>query len=223
MLKKFALIVAGGSGNRMGASVPKQFLEIEGKPVLLYTFEAFLRFDPDIEFVLVLPETQLEHWKKLCKKHAFNTPYKLAFGGENRFQSVKNGLAEINDDGIVFIHDGVRPLVTRETIDHCFTTAKKWGNALPVVPPAESIRYADENGNKAVDRSKYFLVQTPQTFDVQTIKKAYQEAQHENFTDDASVLENTGHKIQLVSGNRENIKITWPQDLIIAKTFLFPQ
>ncbi|KJF44409.1 2-C-methyl-D-erythritol 4-phosphate cytidylyltransferase [Draconibacterium sediminis] len=223
MLKKFALIVAGGSGNRMGASVPKQFLEIEGKPVLMYTFEAFLRFDPNIEFVLVLPETQLEHWKKLCKEHAFATSYKLAFGGENRFQSVKNGLAQIVDDGIVFIHDGVRPLVTKETIEHCFSEAKKSGNALPVVPPAESIRYSDEHGNKSVDRSKYFLVQTPQTFDVQTIKEAYQKAQHENFTDDASVLENAGHKIHLVNGNRENIKITWPQDLIIAKTFLFPQ
>ena len=223
MLKKFALIVAGGSGNRMGASVPKQFLEIEGKPVLLYTFEAFLRFDPDIEFVLVLPETQVEHWKKLCKVHAFTTSYKLALGGENRFQSVKNGLAQINDNGIVFIHDGVRPLVARETIEHCFSETQKSGNALPVVPPSESIRYSDERGNKSVDRNKYFLVQTPQTFDVQNIKEAYQKAQHENFTDDASVLENAGYKIHLVNGNRENIKITWPQDLIIAKTFLFPQ
>ena len=223
MLKKFALIVAGGSGNRMGASVPKQFLEIEGKPVLLYTFEAFLRFDPDIEFVLVLPEKQVEHWKKLCKVHAFTASYKLALGGENRFQSVKNGLAQIYDNGIVFIHDGVRPLVARETIEHCFSEAQKSGNALPVVPPSESIRYSDERGNKSVDRNKYFLVQTPQTFDVQTIKEAYQKAQHENFTDDASVLENAGYKIHLVNGNRENIKITWPQDLIIAKNFLFPQ
>ncbi|MDX8338028.1 2-C-methyl-D-erythritol 4-phosphate cytidylyltransferase [Draconibacterium sp. IB214405] len=223
MLKKFALIVAGGSGNRMQASVPKQFLEIEGKPVLMYTFEAFLSFDPTIEFILVLPENQVEHWKELCHKHFFTINYKLAFGGENRFQSVKNGLAQINDDGIVFIHDGVRPLVAKETIEHCFSEAKKSGNALPVVPPSESVRYSDDSGNKAVDRSRYFLVQTPQTFDVQIIKEAYQKAQHENFTDDASVLENAGHRIHLVDGNRENIKITWPQDLIIAKSFLFPQ
>lgn len=223
MLKKFALIVAGGSGNRMQASVPKQFLEIEGKPVLMYTFEAFLRFDPEIEFVLVLPETQVEHWKELCQKHSFHTNYKLAFGGENRFQSVKNGLAQIEEDGIVFIHDGVRPLVSKETIEHCYTEAKKSGNALPVVPPSESVRYSDNTGNKAVDRSNYFLVQTPQTFMVEAIKDAYQTASHENFTDDASVLENAGHKIHLVDGNRENIKITWPQDLIIAKSFLFPR
>ena len=223
MLKKFALIVAGGSGNRMQASVPKQFLEIEGKPVLMYTFDAFLRFDPKIEFVLALPETQVEHWKELCHKHSFHTNYKLAFGGGNRFQSVKNGLAQIEEDGIVFIHDGVRPLVSKETIEHCYTEAKKTGNALPVVPPSESVRYSDNSGNKAVDRSNYFLVQTPQTFMVEAIKDAYQTASHENFTDDASVLENAGHKIHLVDGNRENIKITWPQDLIIAKSFLFPR
>ena len=223
MPKKFALIVAGGSGNRMKSAVPKQYLEIEGKPILMYTFEAFRRFDPKIEFVLVLPKNQTEHWNQLCEKHTFNTKYKLAFGGENRFQSVKNGLEKIDEEGIVFIHDGVRPLVSEETIKHCFTEAKKSGNALPVVPPSESVRYSDKSGNKAVDRSNYFLVQTPQTFDVQSIKEAYRKAKHENFTDDASVLENAGHKINLVEGNRENIKITWPQDLIIAKSFLFPQ
>ncbi|WP_321369371.1 2-C-methyl-D-erythritol 4-phosphate cytidylyltransferase [uncultured Draconibacterium sp.] len=223
MPKIFALIVAGGSGNRMESAVPKQFLEIKGKPILIYTFEAFRRFDPNIEFVLVLPKNQIEHWHKLCEKHTFNTNYKLAFGGKNRFQSVKNGLAKIDEEGIVFIHDGVRPLVSKETIHHCFTETQNSGNALPVVPPSESVRYSDDVGNKAVDRNNYFLVQTPQTFDVQLIKEAYQKAQHENFTDDASVLENAGHKIHLVEGNRENIKITWPQDLIIAKSFLFPQ
>lgn len=223
MLKKFALIVAGGSGNRMQSSVPKQFLEIKGKPVLMYTFEAFLRFDPDIEFILVLPEPQFEYWKNLCRQHAFKTSYKLACGGNNRFQSVKNGLDLITDDGIVFIHDGVRPLVSEKTIENCFLETKHSGNALPVVPTSESIRYADENGNEAVDRNKFFLVQTPQTFKTTTIKKAYASAPHENFTDDASILEHAGHQIHLVDGNRENIKITWPQDLIIAETFLFSQ
>ncbi len=222
MPKKFALIVAGGSGNRMQSSVPKQFLEIEGKPVLMYTFEAFLRFDANIEFVLVLPQSQVEHWKELCKQHDFTTNYTLAFGGENRFQSVKNGLAQIHEDGIVFIHDGVRPLVSVNTIQNCYTEAQQSGNALPVVPPSESVRYSDYLGNKAVDRSNYFLVQTPQTFTIKSIKEAYLSANHENFTDDASVLENAGYKIHLVDGNRENIKITWPQDLVIAKSFLFP-
>ncbi|WP_347839115.1 2-C-methyl-D-erythritol 4-phosphate cytidylyltransferase [uncultured Draconibacterium sp.] len=222
MLKKFALIVAGGSGNRMNSSVPKQFLEIKGKPVLMFTFEAFLNFDPQIEFVLVLPQSQVETWKKLCKKHAFYTNYKLAFGGENRFQSVRNGLELIKEEGIVFIHDGVRPLVSAQTIRNCFNTAQKYGNALPVVAPAESVRHADKMGNKAVDRSEYFLVQTPQTFTVNAIKQAYKSAPNEQFTDDASVLEFAGRKIHLVDGNRENIKITWPQDLIVAQSFLFP-
>lgn len=223
MLKKFALIVAGGSGTRMESAIPKQFLEIEGKPVLMYTFEAFLRFDPNIEFVLVLPEVQVDYWEQLCQKHNFTIQYKLAFGGLNRFCSVKNGLSQIAGEGIVFIHDGVRPLVAKQTIENCFIKAQKTGNALPVIPPSESVRYSDKQGNKAVDRHKYYLVQTPQTFRVKLIKEAYKQASHENFTDDASVLESAGHKINLVNGNHENIKITWPQDLIIARSFLFPQ
>lgn len=222
-MKKFALIVAGGSGSRMETSVPKQFLEIEGKPVLMYTFEAFSKFDSDIEFILVLPEQQVGYWESLCTKHSFRTNYKLAFGGGNRFQSVKNGLDLINEEGLVFIHDGVRPLVSEQTLQNCYQTALTKGNALPVVPPSESVRYSGENKNRAVDRSKYFLVQTPQTFETKQIKHAYKLATHQNFTDDASVLENSGFSINLVDGNRENIKITWPQDLIVAKAFLFPQ
>jgi 2-C-methyl-D-erythritol 4-phosphate cytidylyltransferase len=222
-VKKFALIVAGGSGNRMKNSLPKQFLEVGGKPVLMYTFEAFAQFSPDIEFVLVLPENQVEYWKGLCLTHHFQYNYKLAFGGVNRFQSVKNGLSELHGEGIVFIHDGVRPLVSTQTLNNCLTTAAKHGNALPVIPPSESVRYAAGGKNNAVDRSKYFLVQTPQTFQLNEIKNAYNLASNENFTDDASVLENTGKQIHLVEGNRENIKITWPQDLIIAKSFLLPQ
>ncbi|MCY1721708.1 2-C-methyl-D-erythritol 4-phosphate cytidylyltransferase [Prolixibacteraceae bacterium Z1-6] len=223
MVKKFALIVAGGSGNRMKNSVPKQFLEINEKPLLMYTFEAFASFDPTIEFILVLPESQCSYWELLCKQHQFKYNYRLAFGGENRFQSVKNGLNLIDDDGIIFIHDGVRPLVSEQTLHNCYNTATSKGNALPVIPPSESIRYSFENKNNAVDRSKYFLVQTPQTFWVSEIKEAYNLASHENFTDDATVLENSGKTIHLVEGNRENIKITWPQDLFVARSFLFPQ
>ncbi|WP_346856150.1 2-C-methyl-D-erythritol 4-phosphate cytidylyltransferase [uncultured Draconibacterium sp.] len=222
-MKKFALIVAGGSGNRMNNSLPKQFLEINGKPVLMYTFEAFAQFSTDINFVLVLPENQVEYWKKLCVKHNFRYNYELAFGGENRFQSVKNGLDKIHGEGIVFIHDGVRPLVSTQTLKNCLISATKHGNALPVISPSESVRYAADGKNHALDRSNYFLVQTPQTFQIKEIKNAYNSAQNENFTDDASVLENTGKEIHLVEGNRENIKITWPQDLIVAKSFLLPQ
>lgn len=220
MVKKFALIVAGGSGNRMGNDMPKQFLEINGTPVLMHTFNAFAQFDSDIEFVLVLPQSQTDLWKELCTKHNFQINYKLAFGGKNRFQSVKNGLSALTEDGIVLIHDGVRPLVSPKTIQNCLDITISQGNALPVVPPAESIRYVYSNENKAVDRNKYFLVQTPQTFRIKDIKQAYQTAKTENYTDDASVLENLGHAIHLVEGNRENIKITWPQDLIVAQTFL---
>jgi 2-C-methyl-D-erythritol 4-phosphate cytidylyltransferase len=222
-MKKFALIVAGGSGTRMKGAIPKQFLELQNRPVLMHTFDAFYNYDREIKFTLVLPENQMEYWKKLCEKHQFQINYKLVAGGETRFHSVKNGLDSIKKDGVVFIHDGVRPLVYAQTIQNCYTTAVEKGNALPVIPVSESVRYADDIGNRAVDRSKYFLVQTPQTFQTGIIKKAYQQDYSDSFTDDASVLEKLGETINLVDGNRENIKITYPEDLIIAKSFLFPQ
>lgn len=222
MVKKFALIVAGGSGSRMDHSIPKQFLEVVGTPVLMHTFNAFSKYDSTIEFILVLPQQQIKYWETLCNKHNFQTKYKLAIGGANRFQSVQNGLNAITEEGLVFIHDGVRPLVSEQTLHNCYNTALTKGNALPVVPPSESVRYSNEDKNMAVDRSKYFLVQTPQTFMTTQIKAAYNQATHENFTDDASVLENMGYTINLVEGNRENIKITWPQDLVVAQAFLVP-
>ena len=219
-MKKFAIIVAGGSGNRMKGAVLKQFLELKGRPVLMHTFDRFINYSPEIEFVLVLPESQMGFWKELCKKHQFQIKHKLAPGGETRFQSVKNGLEIISEEGIVFIHDGVRPLVTKQTIQNCFNTAVAQGNALPVIPVTESVRFADSDENKPVDRSKYFLVQTPQTFQTVLIKEAYNQATSSNFTDDASVLEQYGHPIKLVEGNRENIKITWSEDLLVASAFL---
>ncbi len=219
-MKKFALIVAGGSGSRMNNGIPKQFLEINGRPILMLTFDAFMRYDPQIEIIVVLPKNQAESWKSLCKKHEFEIKHKIAFGGETRFDSVKNGLDLISADGIVFIHDGVRPLVSVKTLDNCFKTALEKGNSLPVIPVSESIRMAEELENCAVDRSKYFLVQTPQTFKTQLIKKAYHLAISNSFTDDASVLENIGEPIYLVDGNRENIKITFPEDLVYAEIFL---
>ncbi|HPF51499.1 MAG TPA: 2-C-methyl-D-erythritol 4-phosphate cytidylyltransferase [Draconibacterium sp.] len=220
MTKKFALIVAGGSGSRMNSSIPKQFMELAGKPVLIHTFEAFRRFDPAIEFVLVLPENEMESWNELCEKHTFHIEYKVAKGGKTRFESVKNGLELLPDSGIVFIHDGVRPLVSEQTLQNCLHTAITKGNALPVVPVSESVRYIDKDKNQSLDRSKYFLVQTPQTFQLREIKMAYQQPFSTLFTDDASVLENTGRKISTVEGNRENIKITFQEDLQFAEALI---
>lgn len=219
-MKKFALIVAGGSGSRMKQDIPKQFSELNGRPVLMHVFDIFAKFDSQIEFVLVLPKNQVEFWETLCKKHQFNSKYRLASGGETRFHSVKNGLDLITDDGIVFIHDGVRPLVSEQTLQNCYNVASEKGNALPVLPATESVRFMNEQGNKAVERSNYVLVQTPQTFQTSLIKKAYQQEFSSIFTDDASVLENMEENIHLVEGNRENIKITYPEDLLIASAIL---
>lgn len=222
-MKKYALIVAGGSGNRMKNDVPKQFLEISGRPVLMRTFDVFVKYDNNTSIILVLPENQIENWINLCALHNFSHPHKIVNGGETRFQSVKNGLLEIQDKGIVFIHDGVRPLVSVQTIRNCYETAVNYGNALPVIPVTESVRFSDQNKSQAVDRSKYVLVQTPQTFRTDLIRSAYLNAEHENFTDDATVLEASGGKIILVEGNRENIKITWPEDLVIAGYYFSPR
>jgi 2-C-methyl-D-erythritol 4-phosphate cytidylyltransferase len=222
-MKKFALIVAGGSGSRMKGDIPKQFMELNSRPILMHTFDVFRNYDEQLEFILVLPEAQLKFWKELCKKHQFTIQHKIASGGDARFFSVKNGLDLISEEGIVFIHDGVRPLVSKQTINNCLVETLANDNALPVVPVAESVRYLDNDGNKAVDRSKYYLVQTPQTFKTEIIKKAYQQPFSSSFTDDASVLEALGGKINLVIGNRENIKITYPEDLLVAKSFLSPQ
>ena len=198
----------------------KQFLVIAGKPIIFWTIEQFLKFDPEIEIVLVLPEDQIGFWEKLRKEYNFNKEIKLAKGGDTRFRSVKNGLNEIVGQGIVFIHDGVRPLVSMKTLENCFKTASEKGNALPVSPIVESIRKIEGNESKHVDRSRYLSVQTPQTFRIEIIKKAYLQPENSLFTDDASVCEAVGEKINLVSGNPENIKITNPVDLVVAEALL---
>lgn len=219
-MKKFALIVAGGSGNRMNHVIPKQFIEINGRPVLMHTFDTFFKYDPNLEFILVLPQEHIKLWNSLCKIHQFGFNHKIAFGGKTRFQSVKNGLDLITENGIVFIHDGVRPLVSTQTLNNCFETAVEKGNALPVIPVTESVRIKEDKTSRAVDRSKYFLVQTPQTFRTDLILNAYKQTENDLFTDDASVLESLGETIHLVEGNRGNIKITFPEDLILAGIFL---
>ncbi len=223
MLKKYVLIVAGGSGSRMNSSVAKQFIELCGKPILMRTIETFFRFDPTFTIILVLPKEQLYFWQILCEKHHFSITHQVMQGGETRFESVKNGLSPVSSDGVVAIHDGVRPLVSHATISRCFDTAMKWGNAIPCLPVYESLRVVNGSENSQIDRSALRIIQTPQVFSSALIKKAFEQNYNPSFTDDASVLEQTGEKIQLVEGNRENIKITDPLDLVIAEAFLKQQ
>ena len=216
----YVVIVAGGSGKRMGMETPKQFLELAGRPVLMHTIERFREFSDSIEIITVLPENQLRFWNELRKKYSFDVPHTLVKGGSKRFNSVQHGLEFVNSPGLVAIHDGVRPLVRLETITRCFETAEKYGNAIPVISPADSLRMQTENNNYPVNRMHIKQIQTPQVFDVAKIKKAYMQDFDPSFTDDATVLEKTGEKIHLVEGNRENIKITNPEDLFIAQTLL---
>jgi 2-C-methyl-D-erythritol 4-phosphate cytidylyltransferase len=216
----YVVIVAGGSGKRMGAEVPKQFLELAGRPVLMHTIERFKSFSNSIEIITVLPENQLRYWIDLQKKHSFSILHTLVRGGSNRFNSVKNGLKFVNSPGLVAIHDGVRPFVNIDTIKRCFETAERLGNAIPAISPTESLRILTESGSLPVNRFNVKQIQTPQVFNAGLIKKAYQQQYSEDFTDDATVLEKTGEKINLIEGNRENIKITNPEDLLISAALL---
>ncbi len=219
-MKLYALIVAGGSGKRMGAEMPKQYLEIAGKPVLMHTLERFKAFSDSIEIITVLPENQLRFWSELQKKYSFSIPHTLVKGGKARFFSVRNGLKFVDDPGLVAIHDGVRPFVSHDTIIRCFETAERLGNAIPVIPPSDALRIVSDQGSMPVNRLLVRQVQTPQVFHSSLIKKAYQQEYLPEFTDDATVLEKTGTRINLVEGNRENIKITTPEDLIISAALL---
>lgn len=214
------IIVAGGKGLRMNADIPKQFIAVGGKPVLMHTIEVFRRFDAEMSIIVVLPREQFPFWTELCKKYNFTVSYKLAEGGESRFCSVKNGLELVNEASLVAVHDGVRPLVSSETIERCFAAASKHGAAIPVVDMVESIRQLAGDGSIAVDRGAYKIVQTPQVFDAKLLREAYDQEFSTLFTDDASVVEAFGAKIQLVEGNRENIKITTAMDLKIAEALL---
>lgn len=220
-MSKYALIVAGGKGLRMGSEIPKQFMLLKGIPILMHTLKAFRSIE-DIHLVLVLPKDQMAYWNQLCQQYNFNIPHQIATGGETRFQSVKNGLQLIPEgNSLVAVHDGVRPLVSIDTIRKSYELAEKMGNALTVIPLKDSIRKQTEDGSISLNRSDYFLVQTPQTFKINEIKSAYN-ITHEsnNFTDDASVLESVGGKIHLVYGDHKNIKITSPEDIIFAEALL---
>jgi 2-C-methyl-D-erythritol 4-phosphate cytidylyltransferase len=217
---KTVLIVAGGKGDRMKSAIPKQFLEIKGKPILMHTLDVFYCYDATIKIILVLPADQINSWEELCLRYSYNVKHQLVAGGESRFQSVKNGLEVAKDSGLIAVHDGVRPLVSTETIARCFEKAEKYGTAVPVINVIDSIRQITLDGNKSVDRSSYKLVQTPQVFKSDILKKAYKQDYSPLFTDDASVVEAIGTKIQLVEGNRENIKITNALDLKMAEVLL---
>jgi len=208
--------VAGGKGLRMGGDIPKQFLPIQGKPILMHTVEAFRRAIEGIEIVLVLPADQHDYWQKLCKEHGFQSPKLIAKGGETRFHSVRNGLSLLPDDAdaVVGVHDGVRPFVSKETIRRCFAAAVGGKAVVPVVPVVETIRQILPDGSSITrPRDEYRLVQTPQTFPLALLKEAYRQPFSEAFTDDASVVEAHGKEIVMIEGNRENIKITTPSDL----------
>ena len=218
--KEYALIVAGGKGTRIKSILPKQFIELLGKPILLHTIEAFLRYSTELKIILVLPENDFSIWKSICIKYNFNYPILLEKGGETRFQSVKNGLSKIDGNGLVAIHDGVRPLISTAIIGASFHLAAAHQSAVAAVRLKESIRMTDQDNTKAVDRSKFRLIQTPQTFELQLIKKAYEIKEDASLTDDASVAEKAGHIISLFEGSYENIKITTPEDLVIAEALM---
>ncbi|MGL5957391.1 MAG: 2-C-methyl-D-erythritol 4-phosphate cytidylyltransferase [Phocaeicola sp.] len=215
-MRKAIIVVAGGKGLRMGGDIPKQFLPIEGIPVLMRTLYRFYEYDPTIELILVLPESQQTYWKELCLLHNFTLPYVLANGGESRFHSVKNGLEQVASAGLVGVHDGVRPFVSTQVIARCFDEAAVNKAVVPVIDVVETVRCLTESGSITVPREHYKLVQTPQVFQVELLRSAYQQSFTDLFTDDASVVEALGEAVHLVEGNRENIKITTPFDLKLA-------
>ena len=218
----YIIIVAGGKGLRMGSDIPKQFIPVCGLPVLMRTIRRFREYSADINIILVLPKAQQDYWQSLCKEYQFDERYIIADGGETRFHSVSNGLSLIPDDaeGVVGVHDGVRPFPAIDVIAGCYETARHQGAVIPVIPIVETVRHLEGNDSKTVSRDDYRLVQTPQTFDIQLLKRAYRQEYTDMFTDDASVVEALGEKITLVEGNRENIKITTPFDLKIASVLL---
>ena len=234
--EEFVIIVAGGTGLRMGGDIPKQFLPIGGKPILMRTLERFRAYSETLQIILVLPEAQQDYWQELCKQYEFQVDYQIANGGQTRFHSVQNGLALVPDDaeGVVGVHDGVRPFPSIEVITRCYETARQTKAVIPVIPVVETVRQilpSNQSNPNAVSnpssitvpRDQYRLVQTPQTFDIQLLKAANRQPYNDGFTDDASVVESYGHPITLVEGNRENIKITTPYDITVAEAIINSQ
>ena len=221
-MKNTVIIVAGGKGLRMGGDLPKQFLPLHGKPVLMHTIEAFYKWDAEACLMIVIPQEHESYWKMLCKELNFTVPHRVVYGGETRFHSVCNGLQAIEEgeeDSLIAVHDGVRPFVSGDVISSCFAIAETFGAAIPVIPMIESVREINGGESRPFDRNHLCIVQTPQVFRADILRKAYEQPYDERFTDDASVVEASGHPIHLVEGNHENIKITTPMDLRYAEYF----
>lgn len=223
-MKRYLIVVAGGKGMRMGGETPKQFQLLGDKPVVMVTLERLHAIDPSIQLILVLPAEHMDMWLSLCKQYSFAVPLLLAQGGSTRFHSVQNGLAQVDDidDALVGVHDGVRPFVSPKVLDDCFCEAWIHGAAIPMIDVQDSLRHiVGGNGvTEVVPRDRYRLVQTPQVFRLSLLRRAYEQRFVENFTDDASVVEALGEQVVGVEGNRENIKLTTPFDLMVAKTLM---
>lgn len=220
-MKRYAIIVAGGKGLRMGGELPKQFIPVEGRPVLMRTLDAFHACDASIQLILVLPHDHQAYWHELCAQYQFAVPHRIADGGATRFHSVQSGLTLVDaPEALVAVHDGVRPFVSPEVIRRCYAEAEAHGAVVPVIPVVETVRQLVGEGSKTVARDAYRLVQTPQTFRATLLRLAYEQPYCDAFTDDASVVEALGSAVSLVDGNRENIKLTTPFDLIVAKALV---
>lgn len=215
--QRAAIIVAGGSGSRMGGPIPKQFLLLKGRPLLSWTIEAFHRFDPGMPIIVALPEGQIPVWKALCIGHGFNVPHEVVAGGAERFHSVRNGLAAVRDASVVAVHDGVRPCVSTTLIDRCFAAAEEHGAAIPVVPISSSVREVDGDASRPIDRSRLRAVQTPQCFRTVLLRKAFELPFDPAFTDEATLVERDSTKVFLVEGEERNVKVTTPMDMQVAE------
>ena len=218
-MQKSVIIVAGGSGMRMGSMIPKQFIELNMRPVLIRTIDKFYEYDPEMEIIVVLPLEMVPIWDRLCIEKNFTIKHKLAIGGDTRYHSVKSGLNEVTPGSLTAIHDGVRPMVSLETIRRCFDVAAEKGNAIPAILPPESIRALTGTGNRPIPREDVHLIQTPQVFQWDQLENAFEQEFTIEFTDDASVVESYGFRINLVEGNRENIKLTTPIDMKFAELY----
>ncbi len=224
LIRRFLIVVAGGTGTRMQSAVPKQFMPIGGIPILVHTLRQFHAWDKDLQLIVVMHADWIGQWHELAQTHCPEIVHQVVRGGQERFDSVKAGLACIADqEAIVGIHDAVRPLVSKATMQRCFDAAHRWGSAIPCVPVTDSIRMVVGSGSKHIDRAALRAVQTPQCFSMDILQKAYQQTYQSTFTDDASVVEAAGFAVELVEGNRENIKITNPEDILVAESLLLPR
>ena len=219
-MKYYAIIVAGGSGNRMQTETPKQFLLLKNLPVLMHTIKAFAQSDTQPKILLVLNQDQQTYWTRLCEEFNFHVPHQVIDGGTERFHSVKNAIHAIEEESYVAIHDAVRPLVSKSLIDSCFKAAELQGNVIAAVQSSDSVRLLRDDKTTALKRDEIYLVQTPQTFNLSILKEAYNQAFNTHFTDDASVVESIGYEINIIEGERGNIKITYPIDLELAELLL---